>query len=68
MYNIKKFHQIYKDILSLQPEYTLYLVLEAETEEEKLFYELIADFIPQIKQKKQLKIIYFNNTNKNTLL
>ena len=68
MYNIKKFHQIYKDILSLQPEYTLYLVLEAETEEEKLFYELIADFLLQIKQKKQLKIIYFNNTNKNTLL
>ena len=43
---------IYKDIKALQPEDTLQLVLEAETEEEKNFYELVGDFLLQTKQKK----------------
>lgn len=52
MCDAKKFNEIYKDITSLQPEDTLQLVLEAETEDEKNFYELIGDFLLQIKQKK----------------
>ena len=36
----------------MQPEDTLQLVLEAETEEEKTFYELIGDFLLQMKQKQ----------------
>jgi hypothetical protein len=30
-------------------------VLEAETEEEKRFYELVADFLLQTKQKKVIE-------------
>mgnify|MGYP003289532188 CR=1 FL=1 len=52
MCDVKKFSNIYKDIVTLQPEDTLQLVLEAETEEEKDFYELIGDYLLQIKQKK----------------
>ena len=52
MCDVKKFNKIYKDIATLQPEDTLQLVLEAETEEEKNFYELVGDFLLQTKQKK----------------
>ncbi|MGN0406290.1 MAG: hypothetical protein ACI4F1_13770 [Bariatricus sp.] len=52
MCDVKKYNKIYKDITSLQPEDTLQLVLEAETEEEKTFYELIGDFLLQMKQKQ----------------
>ena len=52
MCDVNKYSKIYKDISSLQPEDTLQLVLEAETEEEKLFYELVGDFLLQVKQKK----------------
>lgn len=52
MCDVKKYNEIYKDITSLQPEDTLQLVLEAETEEEKNFYELIGDFLLQMKQKQ----------------
>lgn len=52
MCDVKKYNKIYKDITSLQPEDTLQLVLEAETEEEKDFYELIGDFLLQMKQKQ----------------
>ena len=52
MCDVKKYNEIYKDIVSLQPEDTLQLVLEAETEEEKNFYELIGDFLLQMKQKQ----------------
>lgn len=52
MCDVKKYNKIYKDIALLQPEDTLQLVLEAETEEEKSFYELVGDFLLQIKQKK----------------
>ena len=51
MCDVKKYNKIFKDITSLQPEDTLQLVLEAETEEEKNFYELIGDFLLQMKQE-----------------
>ena len=51
MCDVKKFSRIYKDISMLRPEDTLQLVLEAETEEEKDFYELIGDFLLQVKQR-----------------
>lgn len=50
--NLEKYSEIYKDITLLQPEDTLQLVLEAKTEEEKLFYELVGDFLLQRKQKQ----------------
>ena len=43
------FSEIFKDITSLQPEDTLQLVLEAKTEEERSFYEMIGDFLLQMK-------------------
>lgn len=55
MCDVKKFSKIYKDILTLQPEDTLQLILEAETEEEKDFYELIGDFLLQKKQKQVIE-------------
>ena len=55
MCDVKKFSKIYKEISMLQPEDTLQLVLESETEEEKDFYELIGDFLLQKKQKQVIE-------------
>lgn len=55
MCDIKKYNNIYKDIVSLQPEDTMQLVLEAETEEEKEFYELVGDYLLQKKQKMAIE-------------
>ena len=55
MCDINKYSEIYKDISALQPEDTLQLVLEAETEEERSFYELVGDFLLQIRQKKVIE-------------
>ena len=55
MCDVKKFSKIYKEISTLQPEDTLKLVLEAETEEEKDFYELVGDFLLQKKQKQVIE-------------
>lgn len=55
MCDVKKYNKIYNDIMSLQPEDTLQLVLEAETEEEKRFYEVVGDFLLQIKQKQVIE-------------
>ena len=55
MCDVKKYREIYKEVATLQPEDTLQLILDAETEEEKQFYELIGDFLLQIKQKKVIE-------------
>lgn len=55
MCDVKKFSKIYKEISTLQPEDTLQLVLEAETDEEKDFYELIGDFLLQKKQRQVIE-------------
>ncbi len=55
MCDVKKFSKIYKEISTLQPEDTLQLVLEVETEEEKDFYELVGDFLLQKKQKQVIE-------------
>ena len=55
MCDVKKFSKIYKEISTLQPEDTLQLVLESETEEEKDFYELVGDFLIQKKQKQVIE-------------
>lgn len=51
----EKYHEMYKEISGLQPDETLQLVLEAETEEEKLFYEVVSDFLLQKEQKKVIE-------------
>ena len=61
MCDINKYSKIYKDISTLQPEDTLQLVLEAETEEERSFYELVGDFLLQLKQKKVIERNMFDS-------
>lgn len=55
MCDVKKYEQIYEDIKILQPEDTLQLVLEAETEEQRNFYEMIGDFLLQEKQRQVIE-------------
>ena len=43
---------VYEEIRKLQPRDTLQLLLDAKTEEEKIFYEMIGDFLLQIKQRE----------------
>jgi chaperonin cofactor prefoldin len=52
--DIKKYSDIFKEIKKLEPDDTMQLVLESETEEEKNFYELIGDFLLQSKQKEAI--------------
>ena len=55
MCDVKKYEKIYEDIKNLQPEDTLQLVLEAETEEQRSFYEMIGDFLLQRKQRQVIE-------------
>lgn len=52
MCDVKKYEKIYEDIKALQPEDTLQFVLEAETEEQRSFYEMVGDFLLQKKQRQ----------------
>lgn len=52
MCDIKKYEKIYQEISRLEPEDTLQLVLEADTEEQREFYQLVGDFLLQKKQKQ----------------
>lgn len=51
MCDVKKYEKLYQEIEKLKPEDTLQLVLEAETEEQREFYEMVGDFLLQKKQK-----------------
>ncbi len=55
MCDIKKFQNIYQEIESLEPEDTLELVLNAKSEEEKNFFEMIGDFLLQERQRKVIE-------------
>ncbi|MBQ8231881.1 MAG: hypothetical protein IJZ34_08160 [Lachnospiraceae bacterium] len=55
MCDIQKYNRLYHDIEKLKPEDTMQLVLEAETEEEKSFYEMVGDFLLQRKQKEVIE-------------
>lgn len=52
---IEKYERIYEEIVKLQPEDTMQLVLEAKTEEEKQFFELVGDFLLQRRQKRVIE-------------
>ena len=52
MVDTKKYEQIYQDILQLQPDDTLQLLLEAKTDDEREFYEIIGNFLLQRKQRE----------------
>lgn len=54
MCDVKKYSDIYAEIKKLSPDDTLQLVLESKTDEEKNFYEMIGDFLLQLKQKEAI--------------
>ena len=47
-----QYGNVYEEIKNLQLQDTLQLLLNAKTEEEKNFYELIGDFLLQVKQRE----------------
>ena len=47
MCDVKKYEKLYQEIEKLKPEDTLQLVLEAETEEQREFYQVVGDFLLQ---------------------
>lgn len=55
MCDVKKYEKLYQEIEKLKPADTLQLVLEAETEEQREFYEVVGDFLLQKKQKKVIE-------------
>lgn len=55
MCDVKKYENIYGEIQNLQPEDTLQLVLEVETEEQRAFYELVGNFLLQQRQKQVIE-------------
>lgn len=55
MCDVKKYENIFREIKKLQPEDTLQLVLEADSEDTKKFYELVGDFLLQMEQKKVIE-------------
>ena len=55
MCDVKEYMELYQRIKSLQPEDTLQLVLEAETEEQRNFYEMVGDFLLQQKQRQVIE-------------
>ena len=55
MCDVKKYEKLYQEIEKLKPEDTLQLELEAETEEQREFYEVVGDFLLQKKQKKVIE-------------
>ena len=59
MCNVKKFEKIYQEIEQLEPEDTLQLMLEADTEEQREFYQMVGDFLLQKKQKKVIERTLF---------
>ena len=55
MCDIKKYQEIYQKLIKLQPEDTLQLVLESESEDQKDFYEMLGDYLLQKKQREIIK-------------
>lgn len=55
MCDIKKYSMMFQDIKQLQPEDTLQLVLEAESEEEQDFFEMVGNFLLQRKQRQVIE-------------
>jgi hypothetical protein len=52
MCDVDKFNRIYEDIKGLTQDDTMQLILEAPSEEEKRFYEMVGDYLLQKKQQE----------------
>ena len=53
--DVEKYKKIYQEIEQLDPEDTLQLILEADTEEQREFYQVVGDFLLQKKQKEVIE-------------
>lgn len=51
----REIKKIYQEIAQLDPEDTLQLILEADTEEQREFYQVVGDFLLQKKQKEVIE-------------
>ena len=52
MCDVKKYTKIYNDIKKLTQDDAMQLILEAPTEDEKDFYEMIGNYLLQKKQQE----------------
>ena len=50
-----QYGNVYEEIKKIRPQDTLQLLLDAKTEDEKIFYEMLGDFLLQIKQREILE-------------
>lgn len=55
MCDVNRYRKIYDELKKLQPEDTLELVLESESQEEQDFFEMIGNFFMQREQRKVIK-------------
>ena len=63
MCDVKKYEKIYEEIKCLEPEDTLQLTLEADSEEQREFYQMVGDFLLQKRQKQVIARNYFKRKN-----
>lgn len=55
MCDIKKYNEIYKEMQSLSQEDTTILIVEAQSEEEKDFYEMVGNFFLKRRQQDSIE-------------
>lgn len=55
MRDVNKYYKIYDEIKDLQPEDTIQLIMEAKSDEEKHFFEMLGNYLLQEKQKKVIE-------------
>ena len=55
MCDVKKYERIYEERACLDAEDTLQLMLEAETEEQREFYQVVGDFLLQKRQREAIE-------------
>lgn len=55
MCDVKKYYNIYDELKKLKPEDTLQLVMEAENDEEKQFFEMLGNYLLHEKQNKVIE-------------
>ena len=50
-----QYGNVYEEIKKIRPQDTLQLLLDAKTEDEKTFYEMLGNFLLQVKQREILE-------------
>ena len=65
MCDVKKYYNIYDELKKLKPEDTLQLVMEAENDEEKQFFEMLGNYLLQEKQNKVIERNLFWSDDKS---